>query len=144
MALSPQNSSLLHIKLDMNNDHHKKNYKTSAAFENPDLQRLLIFIYLIPVVGFLPAIWTLYQQRGSREQRRVSRLVVTLTTGWILAYVLLGIGSQTASSVSLPLLIVSSLLTSGYFLVNIWLMICLWQRKSLYLPGVSPLSDRLP
>ena len=115
-----------------------------SAFENRDLQRLLIFIYFIPVVGFLPALWTLYQRRGSREQRHASRLAVTLTTGWILGYILLGMGSQVSGSQSLPLLIVSSLLTSGYFLVNIWLMICLWQQKSLYLPGVSHLSDRLP
>lgn len=122
----------------------KADSRISAAFENRDLQRLLVFIYLIPVVGFLPALWTLYQQRGSREQRQASRLVVVLTTGWILGYLLLGMGAQTSSSLSLPLLIVSSLLTSGYFLVNIWLMICLWQGKSLYLPGLSRLGDRLP
>lgn len=122
----------------------KADRKTSAAFENRDLQRLLIFIYLIPVVGFLPALWTLYQQRGSREQRNASRLVVVLTTGWMLGYILLGVGAQATDSGALPLLIVSSLLTSGYFLVNIWLMICLWQGKSLYLPGLSHLGDRLP
>lgn len=122
----------------------KTDPRSSAAFENRDLQRLLIFIYLIPVVGFLPAIWTLYQQRGNREQRHASRLVVVLTTGWILGYVLLGMGAQAADSFTLPLLIVSSLLTSGYFLVNIWLMICLWQGKTLYLPGLSRLGDRLP
>lgn len=122
----------------------KADHRTAAAFENRDLQRLLIFLYLIPVAGFLPALWTLSQHRGSREQRQTSRLVVVLTTGWILGYLLLGIGVQTADSLSLPLLIVSSLLTSGYFLANIWLMICLWQDKSLYLPGFSHLSDRLP
>lgn len=122
----------------------KADRRISTAFENQDLQRLLIFIYLIPVLGFLPAIWTLYQQRGSREQRNASRLVVVLTTGWMLSYVLLGIGVQATDSPALPLLIVSSLLTSGYFLVNIWLMICLWQGKTLYLPGLSRLGDRLP
>lgn len=115
-----------------------------SAFENRDLQRLLIFVYLVPVLGFLPALWTLYQQRGNREQRRASRLVVLLTTGWLLGYVLLGMGSQIADAWALPLLIVSSLLTSGYFLVNIWLMICLWQGKSLEIPGLSRLGDRLP
>jgi hypothetical protein len=121
----------------------KNDHRISNAFENQELQRLLIFIYLIPILGFLPALWTLYQQRGSREQRRASRLVIVLTTGWLVGYLLLGIGAQTADALSLPLLIVSSLLTSGYFLANIWLMICLWQDKSLYLPGLSHLSDRL-
>lgn len=109
-----------------------------------DLKRLQIFIYLIPVVGFFPALWTLYRQQGNREQRSVSRLVVTLSMGWVLGYLLLGVGSQFSDSLTLPLLIMSSLLTSGYFLANIWLMVRLWQRKPVDLPGISAVSDRLP
>lgn len=116
----------------------------SDPFANPDLQRLLIFIYLIPVLGFFPALWTLYRRRGSYEQRQASRLVVTLSMVWLLGYLLLGLGSQTSSSPNLALLIMSSLLTSGYFLANIWLMVYHWQGKPLRLPGVSHLSDRLP
>ncbi len=70
--------------------------------------------------------------------------MVTLALGWLIGYLLLGVGAETAESLSLPLLITSSLLTSGYFLVNLWLMVRLWQRKSLRLPIVSKLSDRLP
>uniref|UniRef100_A0ACD5GVH4 Uncharacterized protein n=1 Tax=Desertifilum tharense IPPAS B-1220 TaxID=1781255 RepID=A0ACD5GVH4_9CYAN len=40
-------------------------------------------------------------------------------------------------------MLTSSLLTSGYFLINFWLMVRLWQRKSTRLPGVSHLSDRV-
>lgn len=118
--------------------------KPPDPLENRDLQRLLIFIYLIPVVGFFPAFWTLYRRRGSREQRDASRLVVTLSMIWVLGYLLLGAGSALSDTSTLPLLIMSSLLTSGYFLANIWLMVCLWQRKPLRLPGISRLSDRLP
>lgn len=118
--------------------------KKADPFANQDLQRLLIFIYLIPVLGFFPALWTLYQRRGSRDQREASRLVVTLSLAWLLGYLLLGLGAQTADSLTAPLLIMSSLLTSGYFLANIWLMVCLWQRKPLRLPGITRLSDRLP
>lgn len=117
-------------------------------YSERNLERLQIFVYLIPVIGFLPALWTLYHQQGSAEQRNVSRLVVTLTTGWVLGYLLLGAGSQFTSGASLTstlsLLILSSLLTSGYFLANLWLMVRLWQHKSLRLPGISRLSDRLP
>lgn len=114
-------------------------------FKERDLERLQIFVYLIPVIGFLPALWTLYQQQGSLEQRNTSRLTVTLTTGWVLGYVLLGASAQlTDGSSALSLLILSSLLTSGYFLANLWLMVRLWQKKSLRLPGISQLSDRLP
>lgn len=118
--------------------------KPLDPFANSDLQRLLIFIYLIPVVGFFPAVWTLYRRRGSREQRQASRLVVTLSMVWLLGYFLLGLGSQSSGSPNLALLIMSSLLTSGYFLANIWLMVCLWQGNPLRLPGLSRLSDRLP
>lgn len=113
-------------------------------FENQDIKHLQLFIYLIPIVGFFPALWTLYRRSGTRQQRNLSRLVITLALGWLFGYLLLGVGAQTTESLSLPLLLTSSLLTSGYFLVNIWLMVRLWQRKSLRLPLVSPLSDRLP
>ena len=113
-------------------------------FENQDIKRLQLFIYLVPVVGFFPALWTLYRGQGSRQQKNLSRLVVTLAMGWLLGYVLLGAGANASESLSLPLLITSSLFTSGYFLVNLWLMVQLWRRKPLRLPIVSKLGDRLP
>lgn len=113
-------------------------------FRTQDLKHLQLFIYLVPMVGFFPAIWTLYRRRGSEEQRAASRLAITLALGWLFGYLLLGSGAQATDSLSVPLLITSSLLTSGYFLINIWLMVRLWQRKSIWLPGVSDLSDRLP
>jgi hypothetical protein len=113
-------------------------------FDNQDTQFLKLFIYLVPVVGFFPALWTLYRQRGNRQERAISRLVITLALGWLLGYVLLGAGTQMSESYTLPLLVTSSLFSSGYFLVNLWLMVRLWQGKSLNIPGISRLSDRLP
>ena len=118
--------------------------KPVDRFGTEEINHLRLFIYLLPVVGFFPALWTLYRGRGSREQRSLSRLVVTLVLGWLLGYLLLGSGAQMNSTSALPLLITSSLLTSGYFLTNFWLMVRLWQRKSLRLPVISKLSDRLP
>jgi hypothetical protein len=118
--------------------------RQTNPFVSQDLRRIQTFIYLIPVVGFFPALWTLYRRQGSREQRAVSRLAVTLATGWLFGYLLLGTGASASQSLALPLLIVSSLLTSGYFLVNVWLMVRLWRRKAIWLPGISQLSDRLP
>ena len=100
----------------------------------------------MPVVGFLPALWTLYRQQGSPEVRNASRLAVTLTTGWLLGYLLLGTGAELSAGStisSLSTLILASLLTSGYFLTNLWLMLRLWRHQPLRLPGISPLSDRL-
>ncbi|HEY9663463.1 MAG TPA: hypothetical protein V6C65_33880 [Allocoleopsis sp.] len=122
----------------------KNRLRTSNFYGDRDLKRLQMFIYLIPIVGFFPAVWTLYRHQGSQEQRQVSRLAVTLSLGWMVGYLLLGVGSQGANAHSLSLLIMSSLLTSGYFLANIWLMVRLWQRQPLHLPGISAVSDRLP
>ena len=113
-------------------------------FENEDFKRLQLFLYLVPVVGFFPALWTLYRGKGTRQQKNLSRLVVTLALGWLLGYILLGAGANASESLSLPLLITSSLFTSGYFLVNLWLMVQLWRRKALRLSIVSKLGDRLP
>ncbi|MBW4514695.1 MAG: hypothetical protein KME11_05665 [Timaviella obliquedivisa GSE-PSE-MK23-08B] len=134
--------------------------KQSDPIESEELDRLQILIYLIPVLGFFPALWTLYRQAEGRAatqipqgsltghsektRRNASRLAVTLATGWIVGYTLLGSGAQAVDSLTLPLLITSSLLTSGYFLVNIWLMVRLWQGQPIRLPGISRLSDRIP
>jgi hypothetical protein len=114
----------------------------SVRPERADLNRLEILVYLIPVFGFFPALWTLYRQEDQGAKRNASRLAVTLALGWLAGYLLLGIGAQ-ADAATLPLLILASLLTSGYFLANIWLMVRLWQGKSVRLPGVSQVGDRL-
>lgn len=112
--------------------------------DNDDVRRLTLFLYLVPVVGFFPAVWTLYRGLGDRQQQSVSRLSVTLAMGWLLSYLLVNLGASTSPNAALPLLIVSSVLTSGYFLVNIGLMVQLLRRKRLWLPGISRWSDRLP
>jgi hypothetical protein len=118
--------------------------RTPDPLKEQDLRRLQTFIYLIPVVGFFPALWDLYRREGSRQQQAVGRLAVLLAAGWLFGYLLLGTGTQASHALALPLLVISSLLTSGYFLTNIWLMVRLWQRKSIGLPGLTQLSDRLP
>lgn len=119
------------------------------SFENENIKRLQMFLYLTPVFGVFPACWTLYRRQGDYQQRAVSRLVVTLTLGWVVSYILLGSGAQTMIEGSgkltgLSLLLTSGLLTSSYFLVNLWLMIRLWQHRSLKLPGVSRIARHLP
>lgn len=108
--------------------------------ENQDLKRLQLFVYLIPVLGFFPALWTLYRRQGTREQLAVSRLSVTLAFSWLLGYFLLSAGVQ-SEFWTLRLLFINSLLTSGYFLVSLGLMVRLWQRKSPRLPGISHVAE---
>lgn len=117
--------------------------KNNDPFENQYIDRLQLFFYLVPVLGFFPALWTLYRRQGNREQQAVSRLAVTLTLTWLSGYVLLGAGAQASEFLTMRLLFLDSLLTSGYFLVSLWLMVLLLQRKSLRLPGFSRLADRV-
>jgi hypothetical protein len=115
--------------------------KELDPLENPDLKRLQLYVYLIPVLGFFPALWMLYCRQGTREQQAVSRLSVTLAFGWLLGYILLSTGVQFSEFWTLRLLFMNSLLTSGYFLVSIGLMVRLWQRKSPRLPWISRIAE---
>ncbi len=103
---------------------------------------ILLLIYLIPVVGFFPSLWTVYRRSGSREQITISRLSITLAMSWLLGYFLLGTGAATSDFLALRLLILNSFFTSGYFLVSIWLMVRIVKGKSQRLPGFSRFADR--
>lgn len=112
-------------------------------FENKTLERIKLFYYLIPVVGLAPSLWTMYRRQGSSEQIAASRLAVTLALCWFSGYVLLETGAKTAEFMTLPLLLTSSLLTSSYFLVNLWLMIRLFQGRSLKVSGISRILEQV-
>ena len=106
-----------------------------------DYSRLSLLFYLLPLVGIFPALWTLYRRQGSREQQAVSRLSVTLAFSWLLGYILLMSGAQTSEFLTLRLLFINSLLTSGYFVVSLGLIVRLWQGKSVRLPVISQISE---
>jgi hypothetical protein len=118
--------------------------KEPDPIENRELQRLQLFVYLVPVFGFFPAMWTLYRRQGTREQQSVSRLSITLAFSWLLGYLLLaaGAGAQTSEFWTLRLLFMNSLLTSGYFLVSIGLMVRVWQRKQPRLPWMTRIAEK--
>jgi phosphoglycerol transferase MdoB-like AlkP superfamily enzyme len=85
------------------------------SLENQDIQHLKLFLYLLPVFGFFPALWTLYRHKGTRQERSLSRLVIKLALGWLVAYFLLGAGATTSESLQIPLLLTSSLPTAVAF-----------------------------
>ena len=120
---------------------------TEPAY-NPTFNRLYLFFYLIPIFGFFPALWTLYRRQGSREQLTLSRLSVTLAGGWLLGYLLLGTAGEMSEFLTLRLLLLNMLLTSGYFIVSIWLMVRLYSRASSRYSSASGetrvASPRLP
>lgn len=123
--------------------------KNTEPTDNLDLNHLQLFFYLIPVVGFFPSLWTLYQNDKSTkslpraEQLKVSRLSVTLAGSWLIGYLLLGMGAESSEFLFLRLSILNTFLTSGYFLVSILLMVRLYKRKSVRLPGFSSLAKQV-
>ncbi len=110
--------------------------------KDTDTSKTQLILYLIPIVGFFPSLWTLYHRQGSREQLAVSRLSITLAFTWMLGYLLLTTGAAT-DFLTLRLLILNSFLTSGYFLVSVWLVFRVIQGKSSRLPGFSNLAERV-
>jgi len=114
--------------------------KEPEQLDNQDLIRLQLFLYLVPIFGFFPALWTLYRRQGTKEQQTISRLSVTLALSWLCAYFLLSAGAE-SQFWTLRLLMTNTLLTSGYFLVSLGLMVRLWQRKSTRLPGISQIAE---
>lgn len=113
--------------------------KEPEQLDNQDLIRLQLFIYLVPIFGFFPALWTLYRRQGTKEQQKVSRLSVTLALSWLLGYFLLSAGADQFWTIRL--LMTNTLLTSGYFLISLGLMVRLWQGKSARLPGISQIAE---
>ena len=120
---------------------------TSTNMDKPplkhtDTSKTQLILYLIPIIGFFPSLWNLYVRQGSPEQLSISRLSITLAFIWMLGYLLLATGA-TSDFWTLRLLILNTFLTSGYFLVSVWLILRVLQGKSSRLPGFSNLAECL-
>lgn len=108
------------------------------------LNRLETFLYLTPVIGLLPSLWAIYRRQKDKRQLAVCRLSIVLAFTWLSIYLSLNVGADLSgtSPAGLRMLFLNSLATSGYFITSLWLMMLLWQQKSLRLPGFSALADR--
>ena len=108
------------------------------------LDRLETFLYLVPIVGLLPSLWAIYRRQRDKRQLAVCRLSIFLAFAWLTPYLGFGVGADLAgasTSLGIRLLFANGLLTSGYFLTSLWLMMLLWQKKSPRLPGFSQLAE---
>ena len=117
------------------------------ADANDERYRFRTLINLVPVVGIVPSLWTLYQANPAEPTlRSASRTAVVLALSWISATVLLSAGANLPLShwATMRLLLANGFVGTGYFLANFWLMWRVWQRKSTRLPIVSAASRRLP
>ncbi|WP_202804271.1 hypothetical protein [Pleurocapsa sp. PCC 7319] len=111
----------------------------------------MLWIYLLPIVGVIPAIWTLYLSQKDRETRKtdsekrhltqlsnqanyerqkVSRWSVTLILVWLSSYCLLSLGAaNTSGIIAFRLLYTNAILTTGYFVTCTVLMFNLHKRN---------------
>lgn len=75
-----------------------------------------LWIYFLPVVGIVPAVWTLYRKKGDRESQKASRVSLNLVLIWLCSYSLLSLGATNASGImSFRLLYANAILTTTYF-----------------------------
>ena len=115
---------------------------------SPTLSRLLLFTYMVPIFGMVPAAWTLTRRKSDRHHRNLSRLTMTLGLTWILGSFMfnasLGLIDENALSAQVWMILLNSVFSSSYFVVSLWLMMRLWKRQSLDLPGFSSIAKHLP
>ena len=105
-------------------------------------QQLQLWIYLLPILGIVPSLWTLYRGKASQQEQKTSRLSLILVLSWLIAYISLSFSAnQTSDILAFRLLYTNALVTTGYFLVCIGLMFRLLRGKSPYLPLVSRLDS---
>ncbi len=85
---------------------------------------LKLWIYLLPIVGIIPAIWTLYKPQKTnrtsldeyREQKKASHLSIRLALVWLISYSSLSLGAASASEIiSFRLLYANAIFTTAYF-----------------------------
>ena len=111
-------------------------------------------MYLLPVIGVIPAVWTLYRAKQNnslktrigggnassptcpalRQQYQASRLAINLMVLWLSSYGLFSLGAANATELlSLRLLYANAIATTGYFLICTFLLFQLG-RKQLFAP----------
>ncbi|NEP05347.1 MAG: hypothetical protein F6K25_24480 [Okeania sp. SIO2G4] len=117
--------------------------KNTQQLENSNINRLQLYLLVTPVLGFFMAMWILYRQHRSPQHRAVSKLVITLTMMWILGNILLQPGTEVGASGTITLLLINSLLTTSYFIISLGLMVRIWKRQPLWLPGISRIAEKV-
>ncbi|MEM8640361.1 MAG: hypothetical protein AAGG51_16330 [Cyanobacteria bacterium P01_G01_bin.54] len=110
----------------------------SDPYGERPLQRLMMFLYLVPGFGIFPALWTLYRRQGSRRQQQVSRVAVGLGLAWFITYGGLGLGAEQMSDIArFRLLFLNGMATTGYVVFCLSLMLRVWRNQSVRLPGLG-------
>jgi uncharacterized membrane protein YhdT len=125
----------------MSNHPYNTSYTTRQT-----AQHLQLWIYFLPVVGVIPAIWTLYQSRDSAiadsqnnpfkdsgellQQQKASRLSLNLTLLWLGSYVLFAFGAgEGTETMAFRFLYANAITTTSYFVTCTFLMTRLGKKR---------------
>lgn len=97
-----------------------------------------VWIYLLPIVGIIPSIWTLSRHKSdlaiksemNSAQLKASRLSISLVVTWLITYALLSLSAdRTTDLLAFRLLYTNALLTTGYFVTCTVLMLRSCQKN---------------
>lgn len=114
----------------------------SDDFGEQKLNRVKLSIYFIPIVGLVPAVWTLANGEATAKAKRASRLSLNLAIAWVIAYSLLWLGAnQSSDLLSFRLLYLNALLTSGYFLTC---LLMIWSLRNGNVPNFPQFKSKNP
>ncbi len=95
-------------------------------------EKFRLSLYLLPVFGIFPAIWTLTRQDADSHTKQISRTSLNLALAWSIVYFSCWEGaSWTGEIASLRLLYVNALVTTSYFGLCFWLTLRIWQGRSI-------------
>ena len=109
-------------------------------------KHLQLWIYFLPFVGVIPAVWTLYRYKDRQaiesqsnplenypqlqQQIKASRLSTNLTLSWLCFYILFSCGSATATEIaSFRFLYANAITTTGYFIACTFIMSRLGKKR---------------
>lgn len=112
-------------------------------------QHLQLWIYFLPVVGVIPAIWTISQSQDRAiansqnnplkdsskllQQLKASRLSLNLTLIWLCSYILLSCGAAEGTEIiAFRFLYANAIVTTSYFVACTFLMTRLGKKRLFY------------
>lgn len=112
-------------------------------------QHLQLWIYFLPVVGVIPAIWTISQSQARAiansqnnplknssellQQLKASRLSLNLTLIWLCSYILLSCGAAEGKEIiAFRFLYANAIVTTSYFVACTFLMTRLGKKRLFY------------
>lgn len=107
--------------------------KKPYTYQNTEanLDKFQLSLYFLPVVGVIPALGNLSNNQTNNKYKKISRLSVNLFCLWLLSYGILWLGSSTTPElISLRLMYLNALLTTGYFFTCLWLTLQIWIKKN--------------